>query len=770
MPTKQSQNAEVNRFVKGLITEASPLNFPEDATVAEDNFVLNKDGTRDRRLGMDFEENYAYNDAGYTASVIATTAVNTFVWENVGEDPDTTFAVVQIGSTLYFHAQANAALSSAQAGSVAVGTRRTDTFSFAVVDGDLVVATGDREITIVQYDSSAGTFSTSTITLKVRDTFGLDDLDGTTDITEGVNIGVRPTTLTDPHLYNLRNQSWGVPRDVKGHSYDDCIYAAQQQAGDYPSNADIQHEFVRPDPSSEETPEKFFGTDYEDNPPYTFPAARGYFVIDALLRGTSRVEALDANAAKSPELTLHPDPANIPEDTTPGGATQVAEFAGRIWYAGFSGEVVGGDTKSPRLSSYVMFSQLVEKPSDIAKCYQAGDPTSPASSDIVATDGGFIRVSGAERIIRLVALDDVLFIIATNGVWRVGGGADEGFSAENFIVAKVAEHGAVSRESVVPVVDGLAYWSEDGIYQVSLNDVSKWTATNITQETIQTHYNAISTASKESAKGIFDNFTRKVRWLYESDQIINNRNLPRELVLDTNLGAFYPTTIGALASGATPDVVAYMEAEPFTITVEQTAVTVGGVVVTDSGDDTYLAEDVRASGLRSTKYLTIHDPGLGNVRYTFSSYRDQDFLDWKTVNTVGVDAPAYLLTGEVIAGDSTRVKQVPWLTFHMVQTEEVLGADYELTHPSSCLVRTQWDFSNSVNSGRWSRDLQMYRLRRHYVPAGVGFDFDNGYSVVTTKNKLRGRGRSFSMYMQTEAGKDCRILGWGLSLNGNGIV
>ena len=46
-------------------------------------------------------------------------------------------------------------------------------------------------------------------------------------------------------------------------------------------------------------------------------------------------------------------------------------------------------------------------------------------------------------------------------------------------------------------------------------------------------------------------------------------------------------------------------------------------------------------------------------------------------------------------------------------------------------------------------------------------DYETGFEVVTSKNKLRGRGKAFALHMETEAGKDCRILGWSISLNGN---
>ena len=42
-------------FNKGLNTEASPLNFPEGFSLDEDNIILNINGSRQRRQGVNFE-------------------------------------------------------------------------------------------------------------------------------------------------------------------------------------------------------------------------------------------------------------------------------------------------------------------------------------------------------------------------------------------------------------------------------------------------------------------------------------------------------------------------------------------------------------------------------------------------------------------------------------------------------------------------------------------------------------------------------------------
>ena len=41
-----------------MITEASPLTYPEDASYDEDNMILYRKGNRSRRFGVDFEHGY----------------------------------------------------------------------------------------------------------------------------------------------------------------------------------------------------------------------------------------------------------------------------------------------------------------------------------------------------------------------------------------------------------------------------------------------------------------------------------------------------------------------------------------------------------------------------------------------------------------------------------------------------------------------------------------------------------------------------------------
>lgn len=51
--SRQKYEKTFNTFTKGLMTEASELNFPEDFSLYEKNFLLHRDGGRDRRRGME---------------------------------------------------------------------------------------------------------------------------------------------------------------------------------------------------------------------------------------------------------------------------------------------------------------------------------------------------------------------------------------------------------------------------------------------------------------------------------------------------------------------------------------------------------------------------------------------------------------------------------------------------------------------------------------------------------------------------------------------
>lgn len=85
---------------------------------------------------------------------------------------------------------------------------------------------------------------------------------------------------------------------------------------------------------------------------------------------------------------------------------------------------------------------------------------------------------------------------------------------------------------------------------------------------------------------------------------------------------------------------------------------------------------------------------------------------------------------------------------------------------SSCLVQAQWEWTTSADSGRWGTEFQAYRFRQPFL-TNSGDSISYAYSVITTRNKIRGKGRALSLKFRTEPGKDLKLLGWNLEIGMN---
>lgn len=596
------------------------------------------------------------------------------------------------------------------------------------------------------------------------------------NLREGANISVRPHVLTSRHLYNLRNQSWAIPKPNfnGGDGAVDTISNFKSYAGVYPSNSDTTIAYTYANTISKNGSEyilRFDGENAVKNPTGNSPAPIGYFIIDALDRGASRKSAYALLMAQYSDNTFNI--SDLPTDETPSGPTVVAEYAGRAFYSGFPGTLVDGDSSSPRMSSYVLFSKLIASPSDFYSCYQAGDPTSKDDSDLVDTDGGFIRIEGAFNISALVNIEAGLVVLADNGAWVISGGTNSGgFTATNYQVTKVSDAGSIATNSPVVVDSGLLYWSRDGIYNLSTNQYGNFVAENISRKTIQTLFNNISPEDQKAVYGVYDEYEQKVKWMYQNR--IASGGTPIELVLDISLGAFSKNVLSQYSSSSVfPLVIHGVQVYPFALTSDYSQVTVtsGDDVVDSSGDNVVVktSSTGELTNFRETQYLVITE-ATSSIKFTFGNYTVTDHYDWKSIDGVGVDAPSYLLTGVLAGGDYQRKKSITYLTAHFNKTESGLTddgtGDYKLIDPSSCKLQAQWDWTNSANSNRWGKEQELYRFRQQYFPENT-YEFDNGYYVVETRNKIRGCGKVVSLLFSSSPGYHCDILGWSMMLGVN---
>jgi hypothetical protein len=764
---------EVNKFIAGLITDANPLTFPANASLEEENMVLNIDGSRQRRLGLDLEEDFVEVTTTITNADTTEPAFSSYKWDNAGGDPDKSLLVIQVGKEVKFFDLDTSPISNNLIYTYVFSSAdETQNFSYAVVDGILVVTTGIKAVTSFEF-SAPSTVTVSSTNLLIRDFFGVEDV---ISVNLYDRLDVRPSSTTNAHTYNLRNSTWAIPRPQSNtEAVEDTITHFRTKSSNlYPSNSDSVNAALYADPNDTDarTLPRFFADDLVKNPRGTVAAATGYFIIDALERGPSRLAKEAELRANYTQLDF--SVTDLPDDTTPGGPKCVSEFAGRVFYAGFSGEVSDGDNRSPRMSSYILFSQLVKSVDDIKKCYQEGDPTNKDSPDIVATDGGYLRVNEAYGIQTLINVGSSLLILAKNGVWRLSGGSDYGFDATNFLVEKITDHGIVSLDSVITVDNTIMFWGEDGIYHVYQGQ-GGWVAENVTFGRIQTLYEEIPIADKRKAKGKFDNFERKVRWIYYN-RIADNTET-KELILDTNLKAFYVNAIKQFDDTALPRLLAPFTVNPYQITLNTTPVVVNTEAVEVNGEEVvYPIPNVLGNAIKEIGYLVVTEL-TPVVKYSFAFYRNPNFRDWYSIDSVGVDASAFVVTGYVAPSnegeDFVRNKGVPYLFVHCKRTEngfeEDINEDIIPINQSSCLVQARWEWSNSSSSNRWGNVFQAYRYKRLYFPVDALDTFDTGFATIVTKNKLRGKGKVLSLKFSTEENKNLHLYGWSIimSIAGN---
>lgn len=388
------------------------------------------------------------------------------------------------------------------------------------------------------------------------------------------------------------------------------------------------------------------------------------------------------------------------------------------------------------LKNNVYYSQVLEGESidKLGFCYQLNDPTSKELSDLLDTDGGTIQIDNATDVVQITKFRGGVMIYCKNGVWLLSG-PDSGFTATNFSLEQITNAGCISPESVVVAGDVHYYWSVEGIFAISINEFGTPEATSVVEGTMQSFYNDIPYISKEKATGSYNRIKKQVEWFYCSDTQTGSTEYKyaydQSLLLDLREGGLWPQEYNA------------------TLT-EGLGKFIASSVKTTVGTEEYDVVPV----------VIVTGPPSSTQNYSIDFGRkvDTDFQDW------GSSYPtAYIESGHETLDKPSNKKAVPYTTVHFLQTEENWVSDgaggFELDKPSGCQMRAKWDWNNSSANGRWSPAQQAYRFRRTYTPSGAGV-FDSGEQVITTKNKVLGRGKALSLRFEQEAGKDMQLLGY----------
>lgn len=736
-------------FLGGLNTEGGFFITPENSWVEGQNVVPDQKGVIARRNGLDYPETVSYIDTvNYgpqetSPSFMSTTAYATDLWTTVNGNGGLNFICYQIGEFIYFTNSSSEnpntqgahvsnrinLLDYASNGATTAGIRGA-VASFASIYGRLIITTEFTEPILVTYDQSINEVSVAEIAIKIRDFSGF---------TSPVAVEVEKTqaewaslNFYEQALYNLYNQGW---TDTQINAYKTA------NSNKLPANS---KQWIYGKDSTDTFSAAFLAKqDFGSS-----QAPRGRFILDAFNK---------TRTANGVTFT----------DSTNARPAACCFFAGRVWYAGVNNQSDGGN---------VYYSQVCDTIDKVGNCYQTNDPTSEVLSDLEDDDGGVIPIPEANNIRKLVALGNGVLVLAANGVWFISG-ADASFTAGNISTDKVANIGCISANSVVEVDSSCFYWSAAGIYAVVPTDLGKYQAQNISDKPIKTFYDDIPTLNKRVATGAYNNRTKQVYWLFSDDVKESNAdNLAAKnaiLVLDLKLNNFYWFKIDDTKNGIPIEVVVTTESSAAFETSDN--VLAGGDVVYVGADKVVTTIPLNRAQRKIFKILSTYNL-VGTLVHSFADFENDrttatKFKDFYTKSSGvfedAVEVPSYIITGHELGQTGpARKKTAQYLTAFLGKTETGIDEENEPINGSSCFLETRWDFTKSSTPNKWSAPAQVYRNPRGYL-GDPEDNYDEGYSLVVSKNKIRGRGKAVQFKFTSETGKDMQLLGWSTNFVGN---
>lgn len=770
MPSQPVINVE-NNFNKGLITESTGLNFPENAATDTDNCVFDLIGDVYRRLGIDYEDNFGLqnlpnNSAAYT----------TYKWDNAGGDGSTQIVVTQIGTTLSFYLASAVTTSNSLSACRFPTTIALSSFStggsfdatlecqYATGNGYLFVFHPSMDPVYVVYNS--GTITANSIVIRARDFTGALE-PGNPPTT------LRPGVLSTEHLYNLTNQGWnsqnawnfksvdqenniqvpggsmffhdaptglsilpGDPVTIQGtinttggtNSYvvfglvqaysggtliilvssftqtgnflglitgevwyvqsggsSSYISTWVSQISNYPSNADVWWRF-------KDSTNLFHPAVTVANVTLSSPAPNGSLIVNVF----------DQNF---PAVAGIPGLGRTKTNSRPRTGTW---FQGRAWYAGVDASQVNagpGQNAFYTWTENIYFSQVITGNStDFGLCYQTNDPTSEDLFDLLPTDGGVITIPGCGAVYKLFPIQNGMLVFAANGVWFITGSQGIGFSANDYTIVKLSEVKSISGSTFTDVLGLPFFWNEEGIYQVQPQQTGSLAVEPITVGTILSFYNDIPTQSRRYAKGVYDPINYVIQWIYKSTSetsVTDRYMFDRVLNYNTYNKAFYPYTINGIPS-------------------------VHSIVYVASPGGTFAPDPI-------VKFFT-EDP---SHNFTFAEENNTSYIDFQRYDNVGEDFSSFFITGYKIRGQAQRKFQP--LYVHMYTKTNDIPAAYNF--------QGIWDYSNNLNSNRFSTVQKVYLT-------------DLNYDVLHRRHKVRGHGYAIQFKISSVSGYPFDIIGW----------
>ena len=739
---RQLQVANYLSFNKGLMTEANPINFPEGFAYDISNLELEVNGTAKRRKGIDLEQGYILSTDTFDYETIRSDGVSMHEWKAAGKDGSTDFIVVRITNSLYIYRAVGVVSTSLVTKIDISGTSlsplsTSQKLNTAHGKGYFFFTNSYTSPSYIEYDDVEQTFTLTSPEIKIRDTAGVREVDGTSDIP----YDTRPDVLTFDHGYNLRNQGWptsitaSATADGTGVTTTDPVEYTKSKVGFYPSNSDMVWAC---NISSAQEPEAVGSFSPWELNKLTFgntPAARGKYILDAFNRNRSSVSGL--------EVTDQNDSVNIRPKS-------IVFYSGRAFYS---------------LNDRILYSQLIKNDYNIGNCYQEADPTAEDINDLVATDGGEIPIYEASNIHRIAVLYSYVIIFAENGVWGLGGSSDgKQFSATQQAVFKISDVGSIDPDSIIESDGMVTYWSNAGIEVVTVDQVSlSPVQSSLTDNSIKTLVHDIRATNPGKIKGQFDPVDKKISWLYSSTTEDVGNIYDSVLIYDLVLQAFYKYQFSRsqLISGVVATSGTVTSSDSINIGVSTIPVYIGDIPVGMTLDTRELTEI-------DSKFLVFLESSPGVYKFTMAELSRSDFMDWYSIDDVGEDPGSYLITGADLSGSAINDKQALYITTFFNRTEDIMltsedGSEVP-NNQSGCLLQARWGFNYTSSNNYWADEQKAYKYQRQILTTEGGA-LILAPDIISSRLKIRGIGQSLQIRFKSEEGKDMQLLGYSIPIS-----
>ena len=320
----------------------------------------------------------------------------------------------------------------------------------------------------------------------------------------------------------------------------------------------------------------------------------------------------------------------------------------------------------------VLFSQTVkEDGTGFDLCYQNADPTSTEVSDVVTTDGGYVKFNTMGRGMALKTFNRGVLVFGRDVVYGLISPIEGKFTATDYDILELSRAGLIGSESVVSTTQQVYYWSPTGIYTIGVNLETGSTifAQSISLNTIQTFYNNLPIYSKEHCKGVYDYTTNRIYWYYPTDEEHLN-NLDGCLVYDITYNCFMPQQISQdilYNTGFLEHLMLDVADVSQSYEIEPTYyLRAGGVRVSAGGDKVLVSDETSTDYHRWTSIQHLVAKRVDNTyKFSIGDFNDREFHDWEFQ-----DYKSYVVSRPITLGDTYFNKQTPIMQTLFKRTEE----------------------------------------------------------------------------------------------------